>query len=191
MPAASSSSSVAKWLMLPSPDEAKLSAHGFAFASANNSSGDFAGSFGETARISGPLPIIATAAKLFTASKGASGWIAALVVNEEEIIIRVWPSAGAFATKAAPIEPVAPARFSTITGLPRASDRRLAMARANMSFEPPGGEVTMNWIGRDGNAATVPCASTGPQASAVTSSQLFRFDAGIRPHLAPDSHFLL
>ena len=68
MPAASISSSVAKWLMLPGPEDAKLSAPGFAFARAKNSSAVFAGSFGDTARISGPLPIIATAAKLFTES---------------------------------------------------------------------------------------------------------------------------
>ena len=115
-------------------------------------------------------------------------------MNEEEIISSVWPSAGAFATNAAPIEPVAPARFSTTTGLPKASDSRLAMARAKMSFEPPGGEVTMNWTGLAGRRS-VPCASAGPQASARTSSQLpcrlLLLDTGVGRDFLPDADLLL
>jgi hypothetical protein len=113
------------------------------------------------------LPIIATAAKLFTGSKGGLRWIAsrlcwmaALVVNDEEIMRSARPSGGALATKAAPMAPVAPARFSTTTGLPSDSLRRFAMARAKMSFDPPGGEVTMNWSGRSGNASAEKAAQT-------------------------------
>ena len=115
------------------------------------------------ARIIGPLPTSATGVKLFTGSKARPVCTAALVVKDDETITRVWPSGAAFAASPAPTDPPAPERLSTITGLPSVSASRLPIARAKMSFEPPGGYGTMNWMGLDGNVA---CARAGLQAAA-------------------------
>src|SRR4249920_2611710 len=114
------------------------------------------------ARIIGPLPTSATGVKLFTGSKARPVWTAALVVKDDETITRVCPSGAAFAASPAPTDPPAPERLSTMTGLPNDSARRLPMARAKMSFEPPGGYGTMNWIGFDGKVAW---ARAGRQAA--------------------------
>ncbi len=47
-------SSVAMWMTLPCPDEAKFTCPGFAFASAISSASDFTGSFGGTTTSNGP-----------------------------------------------------------------------------------------------------------------------------------------
>src|SRR4051812_33180595 len=100
--------------------------------------------------MSGPRPIIATGANAVSGSYGRFLCTAALVAYDDEIITIVWPSGALLATNASPIEPVAPGRFSTTTGLPKASESFLPMARAKVSLDPPGGEVTTNRIGFDG-----------------------------------------
>src|ERR1700729_3470424 len=47
-------------------------------------------------------------------------------------------------TAVEPIVPPAPPRLSMITATPSAADSLSAMARANTSFEPPGGNGTTN-----------------------------------------------
>ena len=65
----------------------------------------------------------------------------------DTIIIRVWPSAATFANCAAAIAPLAPARFSTITGWCQAFSNSLPTSRAMMSVVPPGGNPTNILIG--------------------------------------------
>jgi hypothetical protein len=51
----------------------------------------------------------------------------------------IWPSAGAFNTFCAAIEPLAPPKFSTITGCPMFFDKVLLTVRAITSDKPPAG----------------------------------------------------
>src|SRR3712207_3995990 len=78
--------------------------------------------------------------------------------------ISVWPSGALRATERAPISPVAPGRFSTTTGLPRACCTGWATARATMSEELPGGNGTTMVTLRDGQS---PCAPAGRAARAA------------------------
>jgi hypothetical protein len=50
----------------------------------------------------------------------------------------VWPSGGAATTLCAPIDPLAPARFSTTTLWPSAAASLSEIIRATMSPVPPG-----------------------------------------------------
>ena len=52
-------------------------------------------------------------------------------------ISKVWPSAGARATKSVPMSEPAPVRFSTTTPCLSKSVRRTAKLRARMSVPPP------------------------------------------------------
>jgi hypothetical protein len=61
-----------------------LSLPGLLRASANSSNVVFAGTWLATVRIIGPLAIIATGEKPVTGSNGRFGWIAALVVNDDD-----------------------------------------------------------------------------------------------------------
>jgi hypothetical protein len=63
---------------------------------------------------------------------------------------RVWPSAGAFATWSAPIEPPPPPTFSTTTLWPMVSVMCCANSRASMSVVAPAGNGTTMRIDRDG-----------------------------------------
>src|ERR1700729_2387190 len=54
------------------------------------------------------------------------------------------------ATAAEPMVPPAPPRLSMITATPSAAESLSAMARANTSFEPPGGNGTTNVMLRFG-----------------------------------------
>src|SRR5215210_7588417 len=137
--AASISSSVAKWLVLPVPDEPKLSLPGSLRARAMSSGVVLAGTWLETVSSIGPFATIATGEKPFTGSKGRLGWIAALVVNDDDRRHNVYPSGTARETTAAPMFPPAPGRLSMITGVFHASESFLPSSRANVSFEPPGG----------------------------------------------------
>src|SRR5687768_11825380 len=85
----------------------------------------------------------------------------------------VWPSAGDLATNASPMEPVAPGRFSTTTGWPRLSARRLPMARAKVSLEPPGGEVTTKRICLEGKVWANAAADASANAAAARRAKDF------------------
>src|SRR5258706_22363 len=63
----------------------------------------------------------------------------------------VLPSGTDFATKSAPIWPLAPGRFSTITGCPQIAASLGSMRRASVSAPPPGGNGTTMRTGFDGN----------------------------------------
>jgi len=62
-----------------------------------------------------------------------------IATSPEAAISSVRPSGGDFATAAAAIIPLAPARFSTITDCPNAAFIGSAKSRATMSTPPPAG----------------------------------------------------
>src|SRR3954469_17153355 len=109
---------------------------------------------------------MATASKLRSASQLVF-CSTAEVAKEEEVTISVWPSAGACATAVAPIDPLAPPRFSTTKGWPKRDCRRSASGRAMTSFDPPGGKGTTTRTGRVGQTA---CARAMAGAASVPPS---------------------
>ncbi len=65
----------------------------------------------------------------------------------DTIIISVWPSGVILASWAAASAPLAPARFSTITGWRQAFSSSCPTSRAMMSVVPPGAKPTNILIG--------------------------------------------
>src|SRR4051812_39408403 len=65
-----------------------------------------------------------------------------LLANGAETMSSVWPSPGAFATRAAARLPIAPAWLSTTNGCLKNSDRPGTRMRARMSFGSPGDAPT-------------------------------------------------
>src|SRR5436190_19402683 len=72
---------------------------------------------------------------------------------------RVFPSGEAWATRAAPIAPLAPATFSTTTGWPSAAVSRSPTTRAIVSVFPPAAYGTTAVMGRVGQVAGLRRAS--------------------------------
>ena len=86
-------------------------------------------------------PLVATSAtgsKLFTGSNGRFFCSAGVVPNEVATKSSVWPSGGDFATKSAPILPVAPGLFSVGTPTFQRSPSFGPRRRARMSAPVPG-----------------------------------------------------
>src|SRR5665213_4092676 len=90
--------------------------------------------------------------------------------------------------------PLAPARFSTITGCPRRVVRPAASTLATRSVTPPAGTGTTNLIGLSGKLACAPAASgtiAARNANApsnlriVMATPSFRLDAGVLHDPAP------
>src|SRR5258706_3604781 len=79
----------------------------------------------------------------------------------------VWPLGSALATKAAPIEPEAPGRLSTITGTCSDCDNRGARNRGMRSVLEPGGNGTTMAMVCVGNGLS--CASTPPASAAAST----------------------
>src|SRR5262245_56393710 len=77
----------------------------------------------------------------------------------------VCPSAGAFATRAAPRLPPAPERLSTTTVCPSISPNAGPTMRAVMSTLPPGGYGTISRIGRPDCAVAAPDRSSSSAAA--------------------------
>src|SRR5476649_2540982 len=67
--------------------------------------------------------------------------------------------------------PLAPARFSTITGWPSTAVPCSANSRAITSTPPPAANGTMTWMVRSGNA---PCAKAGAIPRTAASSVAIR-----------------
>src|SRR3954468_4413988 len=115
---------------------------------------DFTGSCGFTMTTRPLVAISPTGAKSFTGSNGmVLPRSAGVVPNDVAVTRSVSPSAGAFATKSAPMLPVAPGLLSTTIGTLRRSDSFGPSTRERMSAPVPGVNGTTTWIGRLGQAS--------------------------------------
>jgi hypothetical protein len=72
------------------------------------------------------------------------------VSDAVELMSSVAPSGAELATKSAPIWPLAPGRFSTMTGWPQIATSFGSMMRASVSAPPPGGNGTTMRTGLEG-----------------------------------------
>ena len=114
--------------------------------------------------------------KSFSGSYGSLLYRLALMACE--LIVppqTVYPSAGARAHSAAPMDPAWPGLFSTTTGCPRELERPAATILPRMSVVPPGAKLTMYRIGLFGQA----CARATAGSRANVSSRVFRFFIGL------------
>src|SRR6266850_312483 len=106
------------------------------------------GTDGCTASTCGEYDTITIGEKSFAGSKGMSVYTLGLIdsapTSESS---RVVPSGADLATKSAPTLPLAPVRFSTMTGWPQAVVICGPIARARMSEVPPGAKGTTMRIG--------------------------------------------
>ncbi len=91
-----------------------------------------------------------TGAKSPIGSKGSLPNSPGFMAKELLTMSSVYPSAGDFATNSAAILPLAPGRFSTTTVWPTRLPSSWPSRRASASVPPPGGNVTMRWIGLAG-----------------------------------------
>ena len=140
-----------RWLTDPMPAEAMFSLPGCCLAYSTSSATVLAGRSADTASTFGTVENSATGAKSLMASYGrflvSNGWIdcCPIVANSN-----VYPSAGALATKFAPMLPPPPGLFSTMTVWPSASDIRLASRRPIRLTVPPGANGTIMVMGLAG-----------------------------------------
>jgi hypothetical protein len=104
--------SPARWLVLPSPAEAKFSVPGFALASAISSPTVAAGKLSGTISTSGTTATCATPARSATGSKVSPLLSGPTAEWPFEVSITLYPSTGPLATLKMP---GTPGRFSTIT----------------------------------------------------------------------------
>src|SRR5258706_13555568 len=140
------------------------------------------GTDGCTASTCGEYDTITIGEKSFAGSNGmlayTLGLIASAPTSERS---RVVPSGADLATKSAPTLPLAPVRFSTITGWPQAVVRCGPIARARMSEVPPAAKGTMMRIGlfgycwpRAGRAASRLAARAAVRAAAARFMDVLR-----------------
>ena len=83
---------------------------------------------------------------------------------------RVFPSGAAWATRAAPIAPLAPATFSTTTGWPSAAVSRSLTMRAMVSVFPPAAYGTTAVMGRVGQSLA--CAVQAKKRERADGAQM-------------------
>src|ERR687896_2658497 len=144
-------SSPHRWLVVPAPPEAKLSASGFALASAMTSVIDFAGSCGCATQRFGVVAALMTGVRSFCglyAISLYSHWLVARMA--EGAMSTVCPLGSPLATMAAPTLPPAPGRFSITTGTLMDRERIGAIARGSRSEVLPGEYGTTTVICRAG-----------------------------------------
>ena len=92
---------------------------------------------------------------------------------------QVLPSGGDFATTAAPLEPEAPGRFSTMTVVPSRGCSPAAASRPTASTEAPAGNGTMIRIGPAGQFCA--CAVSGASIAPSTTDRLVSLAIGVSP----------
>src|SRR4051812_16014977 len=92
----------------------------------------------------------------------------------------VYPSGAALATMSLPIVPPAPGLLSTTTGWPSAFDNACIAIRPVASVPPPGGNATMQRIGRVGHASLARTIEGKASAAAVACTNTRRVvNAGV------------
>src|SRR3954452_8275308 len=90
-----------------------------------------------------------------------------MMICDADANSKVLPSGAAWATRVAPIAPLAPATFSTMTGWPNTAVRGSLAVRAMVSVFPPAAYGTTAVIGRVGQSPA--CAAQTMSASAPTT----------------------
>src|ERR1700704_1878006 len=151
-----------------------------------------------TTRPAGLLAIAVIGVKSLTMSNDAFlFWMRSMVCASEMTTPMVVPSGAERLSMFMPIEPDAPAWFSTTTGWRRLSLNFRPTSRALMSPAPPGGLGTMMRIGRNGRSCAV--AASGSSANARStraghglglSCSLSRLGRSEKPG-APTLHLLI
>ena len=86
------------------------------------------------------------------------------------VIMKVWPSAGAFSRAWVPMIVLAPGMASTTTGWPKRTERRSPMVRVSTSIAPPGAKGVMILTWRKGKSDCP--AAWAHHSSADRSNQL-------------------
>src|SRR6476659_879980 len=104
-----------------------------------------------------------------------------MMICEADANSRVFPSGAAWATRVAPIAPLAPATFSTMTGWPSTAVSRSLAIRAMVSVFPPAAYGTTAVIGRAGQSPAR--AAQAMSASAPTT----RHATCAAPHAVADA----
>src|SRR3954470_4557019 len=87
-----------------------------------------------------------------------------MMICDADANSRVLPSGAAWATRDAPLAPLAPATFSTMTGWPSTAVRRSLALRAMVAVFQPAADGTTAVIGRVGQSPV--CAAQAMRASA-------------------------
>src|SRR3954468_11282121 len=109
-------------------------------------------------------------AKSFWASYGIFAYRLGLTACVDNApITTVYPSAGDFATKSAPMFPPAPGLFSTTTLCPQRSLNCCASRRPTASSGPPGGNGTISRAGFTGNDCANAAGNAATHAHATTA----------------------
>ena len=160
-------------LMLPGPDVAEFEARSPARARARRIPAACSRHVGADPRISGPLPIIATRGTLQrvvgeVAMHRRLGGVRGRDHHDGGRRPEPW--------RRTPRRRGGAGRFSPTTGCPGPASR-LPMARANVSLEPPGGEVTTKRIGLEGKAAECATEAADASANAATARRARDFGA--------------
>jgi hypothetical protein len=162
---------IARWARLPEPIVPYCGWPLFAFAAASSSGNVLCGCAVEWPVITiAPVATSITGARSAFVSNGRFGIRLGLTACVSNTTTKVWPSGGDFATKPVPIEPLPPARFSTITCWPSACDSGGANTRASRSVVPPGGNGETSRIGFDGHASACAKAGAGTARGSASAS---------------------
>src|SRR6266513_2511233 len=168
-------------MLVPLPFEAKLSLPGLRRACSISPRTLLTGVFDETTSTFAPLPTSATGARSFLVSKGSDLYSDTLIALGGAAMRSTCPSGALFATKSVPMLPPEPVRFSTMTGCPKASERRGLRARAVKSVIPPGGKVTTSLIGLEGYCAKAENETTSATTPALRATPPLKGGEKITP----------
>jgi len=151
-----------------------VSLPGWALARASMSFTELMPDCGLVASSSVPQAASDTGVKSVTGLNGTFLYRLAAISRVLALTITVCPSGAALATWSAPMLPLAPGLFSTITGWPRRSESFGPTVRAMMSMPVPGVKGTTTLIGWLGQvwAWTVRAGATSALANAAASADL-------------------
>src|SRR5512139_2437870 len=152
---------------------------GFAFAAASTSRKSLKGCATCVTIAIGEVPMSITFARSFVVLKERFGITEGFTPCVSNTTPKVVPSGAAWATAAAPIEPEAPVRFSTMNCWPSCVVSWAASTRATWSVEPPGGKPTTNFTVLVGQAwAWAKGAASATARAAATVARVRKLRMG-------------
>src|SRR6185369_4163588 len=119
-----------------------------------------------------PIDTCVIGVKSFTGSNGSLANSTVLFTWVELVVImKVYPSPGAWATTSAPLIVLAPGIASTTTGWPRRALSFSAMTRLRTSIAPPGLNGEISLIGRFGHGAWASAADGNAAARTAAANR--------------------